>query len=64
MILGFAGPAGAGKDTAAAHLVAHHGYERRAFADPMRAALYALARRRSGAVGARSRGRPGRRGGR
>ncbi len=42
MILGFAGLAGVGKDTAAAHLVERRGYERRAFADPMRTALYAL----------------------
>lgn len=42
MILGLTGLAGCGKDTAANHLVAHRGYERRAFADPMRTALYAL----------------------
>lgn len=42
MILGLTGLAGCGKDTAAAHFVARHGYERRAFADPMRDALYRL----------------------
>lgn len=42
MILGMAGLARSGKDTAAAHLIAAHGYERRAFADPIRSALYAL----------------------
>ena len=42
MILGLSGAAQSGKDTAAAHLIAAHGYTRRAFADPMRDALYAL----------------------
>ena len=42
MIVGLCGTAGSGKDAAAAHLTAHHGYTRRAFADPMRTALYAL----------------------
>lgn len=42
MIIGFCGLAGAGKDTAAAHLVERHGYRRIAFADPMRVALERL----------------------
>ncbi len=41
-VLGFCGLAGAGKDSAAAHLVSAHGYRRVAFADGMRDALYAL----------------------
>jgi hypothetical protein len=42
MIVGLAGKARSGKDTVAERLITHHGYVRRAFADPMRAALYAL----------------------
>lgn len=42
MILGLCGAAGAGKDTAADHLTANYGYQRRAFAEPMRSALAAL----------------------
>lgn len=41
-LIGLAGAAGAGKDTVADWLVAHHGFERHAFADPMKAMLEAL----------------------
>jgi dephospho-CoA kinase len=41
MLIGFAGAAGAGKDSAAKALV-KAGAERRAFADPIRSLLYAL----------------------
>jgi dephospho-CoA kinase len=40
--IGLMGPARSGKDTAAAHLVAHYGYKRVAFADPVRASMLAL----------------------
>lgn len=42
MIIGLSGYAQTGKDTVAKHLVEHYGYNRIAFADPMREALYAL----------------------
>jgi hypothetical protein len=42
MLVGFCGIAQSGKDTAANLLVNHHGFERRAFADPMRQMLYAM----------------------
>lgn len=38
-VIGLSGPAGAGKDTAAAYLVEYHGYKAMAFADPLRAML-------------------------
>lgn len=41
-IVGFSGPAGVGKDTAADHLVRAHGFHRFAFADPLREMLFAL----------------------
>ena len=41
MLIGFAGAAGAGKDSAAKVLI-NAGAERKAFADPIRALLYAL----------------------
>ena len=39
MLIGFAGKAGAGKDTAAYHMLEKYGYKRTAFADPMKRAL-------------------------
>ena len=39
-IIGLAGYAQTGKDTVAAHLVAAHGFEQRAFADKLKAVLY------------------------
>lgn len=39
-IIGLAGYAQSGKDTVAAHLVAAHGFEQRAFADKLKAVLY------------------------
>lgn len=42
MIIGFCGPAGSGKSTAAAHLVAHHGFTRVRFAGPLKAMMRAL----------------------
>jgi hypothetical protein len=42
MLVGFCGIAQSGKDTAASLLVQRHGFERRAFADPMRDMLYAI----------------------
>jgi hypothetical protein len=36
MIIGLCGLKGSGKDTVAAYLVKQHGYERRAFADPLK----------------------------
>jgi hypothetical protein len=42
VILGLAGLARSGKDAAAGHLVAHHGYRRLAFADAIRDACYLL----------------------
>lgn len=41
-IVGFSGRAGAGKDTAADYLVQHYGFQRFAFADGLRAMLFAL----------------------
>lgn len=41
MLIGLAGKAGVGKDTAAAHLRAAHGFRQIAFADPIRAMLQA-----------------------
>ena len=42
MIIGLSGYAGAGKDTVADILVARYGYDKRAFADPIRKGLYAI----------------------
>lgn len=42
MIIGLSGYAQSGKDTIAMHLVQNHGFERIAFADPLREALFAL----------------------
>jgi hypothetical protein len=41
-LIGIAGKAGSGKDTAGAHLVERHGFGQYAFADPIRAMLGAL----------------------
>lgn len=41
-IIGIMGYAGVGKDALASLLIEKYGYERRAFADPMRQVLYAL----------------------
>lgn len=41
-LIGIAGRAGSGKDTAGSHLVEHHGFSQYAFADPIRAMLAAL----------------------
>ena len=41
-LIGIAGRAGSGKDTAGAHLVSNHGFSQYAFADPIRAMLAAL----------------------
>lgn len=41
-LIGIAGKAGSGKDTAGAHMVERHGFEQYAFADPIRAMLGAL----------------------
>lgn len=41
-IIGFAGKAGAGKDTAAAYLVERHGFQRMAFADVLKEAVSCL----------------------
>lgn len=41
-IIGLAGAARSGKDTAGAYLVARHGYERRSFADAVRTAALAI----------------------
>lgn len=41
-LIGITGKAGVGKDTAAAHLVEHHGYERYAFAAPIKRMLGVL----------------------
>lgn len=38
-IIGIAGPAGSGKDTAGQHLVTQHGYRRKALADPVKELL-------------------------
>lgn len=40
MLIGLTGYAGAGKDTAAAYLIEHYGFERRAFADKLRELAY------------------------
>lgn len=42
MIIGLMGAKGSGKDTAAAHLVEKYGFERRAFADPLKRSVAAL----------------------
>jgi hypothetical protein len=42
IVIGFAGRAGAGKTTAALHLVRHHGFERVRFAGPLKAMMRAL----------------------
>lgn len=42
MLIGFCGPAGAGKSTAAAYLVEHHGFVRVRFAGPLKAMMRAL----------------------
>jgi len=42
MIIGFVGPAGAGKDAACDALVEELGYEKRSFAEPMREAMRRL----------------------
>lgn len=42
IIIGFAGRAGAGKTTAAKHLMEHHGFERVRFAGPLKAMMRAL----------------------
>jgi hypothetical protein len=42
MIIGFCGPAGSGKSTAALHLVQRHGYHRVRFAGPLKAMMRAL----------------------
>lgn len=42
LIIGLCGNAGVGKDTAADYLCSHHGFERFAFADPLRAMIEAL----------------------
>jgi hypothetical protein len=41
-LIGIAGKAGSGKDTAGSHLVERHGFEQYAFANPIRAMLAAL----------------------
>jgi hypothetical protein len=42
MIIGFAGNRGAGKDTAGAYLIKQYGFERRAFADPLKRSIASL----------------------
>ena len=42
MILGLSGAKGSGKDTVAAYLVKTHGFERKAFADPLKKSIAAL----------------------
>jgi|SRR5215471_3216268 len=42
MLIGLTGLKGAGKDTVAAFLVKQHGFERRAFADPLKKSVAAL----------------------
>jgi len=42
LIIGLAGHKGSGKDTVAAYLVKEHGFERKAFADPLKNSVAAL----------------------
>jgi len=42
MIIGLSGQKGSGKDTVAAYLVKEHGFERKAFADPLKQSIAAL----------------------
>lgn len=42
MIIGLTGLKGSGKDTAAAYLIKHHGFERKAFADPLKKSVAKL----------------------
>ena len=42
VLIGLCGPAGAGKSTAARHLVEHHGFVRRPFAGPLKGMLRTL----------------------
>jgi hypothetical protein len=42
MIIGLAGFKGSGKDTVAAYLIKEHGFERKAFADPLKRSVAAL----------------------
>lgn len=42
MIIGLTGLKGSGKDTVAAYLIKQHGFERRAFADPLKKSVAAL----------------------
>jgi hypothetical protein len=42
MIVGLAGFKGSGKDTVAAYLIKEHGFERKAFADPLKRSVAAL----------------------
>lgn len=42
MIIGFTGPAGAGKDTCADYLVAHHAFRKLSWAGPLKAGLAAM----------------------
>lgn len=42
MIIALTGKKGAGKDTVAAHLIKEHGFERKAFADPLKRSVAAL----------------------
>lgn len=42
MIIALAGDTGSGKDTVGAYLIKEHGFERKAFADPLKRAIAAL----------------------
>lgn len=42
MIIGLTGLKGSGKDTVAAYLIKEYGFERRAFADPLKRSIAAL----------------------